>query len=151
MCTYVFLTVALLSGYTMTRHVYIQAPKNQVSTEILCIECQMNTWYAQYFKFTDEKISSSPIFVVILVQKCNCFLPLRVHCCKQSISVTEKSQKSDYFTAKTRRGGDQELHWRTLFTIYSSASLLWGKGRTTACSWAMAASSLRNSQKITAQ
>lgn len=41
--------------------------------------------------------------------------------------------------------------WSEEFTIYSSAPWLWGKGKVTACSWARAASSLRNSQKMTAQ
>lgn len=38
-----------------------------------------------------------------------------------------------------------------VFIVYSSASWLLEKGRVIACSWARAANSLRNSQKMTAQ
>lgn len=68
---------------------------SSVYRDFLCIECQYNTWYAQYhIKFTDEEISSSPIGILYwfgtktpLFSSCLCH-------CRRPTSVTGKSQSS---------------------------------------------------------
>lgn len=67
----------------------------------------------------------------------------------QCSSLSSAQHRMKYFTSKKREVEAKSREVRVY--RYSSASWLWGKGKVTACSWARAASSLRNSQKITAE
>lgn len=130
----------------------------------LCIESKYNTWYAQYQVYRWGKFFQSYRYpIMILVQKRHCpQLTSRLCHCRRLTPVTEKSQCSSLSSGDGRilynslyslnKKKKMRLRaWSEEFTIYSSAPWLWGKGKVTACSWARAASSLRNSQKMTAQ